>query len=80
VEGENNKKYEIVTKEKQFKNLEGKKAYLLTKEGKQITGTVRIKAVRCGKPTCTKCPHKVYAYLRYREGSHVREKYLGIAR
>lgn len=80
MELKSNKKYEIITKEKQLKNLEGRKTTLMLKDGTSRTGTVRIKAVRCGKQGCTKCPHKVYAYLRYREGSHVREKYLGIAR
>jgi len=43
-------------------------------------GSVRIKEVRCGKKNCKKCPHKIYAYARYRDGKKVLEKYLGVAR
>lgn len=39
---------------------------------------VKIKAVRCGKKNCTKCPHKSYAYAQFRQGKKVREKYLGV--
>ena len=50
------------------------------KEGRATTGSVRIKEVRCGKKRCTKCPHKIYAYARYRTKNKVTEKYIGIAR
>jgi len=50
------------------------------KTGYIFYGQVRLKAVRCGRPNCTKCPHHTYAYARFRQGSHVTEKYLGIAR
>lgn len=43
-------------------------------------GSIRIKEVLCGKKACTKCPHKIYAYARYRVGKKVTEKYLGVAR
>jgi len=43
-------------------------------------GSVRLKEVRCGKKNCKKCPHKIYAYARYRDGGTVKEKYLGVAR
>ncbi|GAI84837.1 unnamed protein product, partial [marine sediment metagenome] len=42
--------------------------------------SIRIREVRCGKANCKKCPHKIYAYLRYRQGKKVKEKYLGVAR
>jgi len=42
-------------------------------------GTVRVKAVRCGKQNCTKCPHGYYAYfVYYLLGAYVWE-YLGKA-
>lgn len=44
------------------------------------SGTVRIKAVKCGKPKCSGCPHFQYAYARYREGKKVKEKYLGVVK
>lgn len=47
--------------------------------GEKIMGSIRIREVMCGKK-CKKCPHKVYAYLRYRKGKRIKEKYLGIAR
>lgn len=61
------------------------------KEGRSVTlidhgdervfsGSVRIKAVTCGKKGCTKCPHRIYAYARFRKGKKVTEKYLGVAR
>lgn len=50
------------------------------KQGSVRIGTVRIKAVRCGKPNCRKCPHKIYAYAQYRVGKKVTEKYIGVAR
>lgn len=51
-----------------------------TETGEIHRGTVRIKAVRCGKKGCTKCPHKSYAYVLFRTGNKVTEKYLGVAR
>ena len=42
--------------------------------------TIRIKPVRCNKPNCHKCPHHSYAYAQFRDGSRVREKYLGVVR
>ena len=39
---------------------------------------VRIKAVRCGKKNCTRCPHHSYAYAQVRIGKKVTEKYLGV--
>ena len=43
-------------------------------------GKIRLKAVRCGKEGCTRCPHHIYAYAQFRDGKKVREKYLGVAR
>ncbi len=43
-------------------------------------GSVRIKEVRCGKKNCSKCPHRIYAYARYRVGEKVTEKYLGVVK
>lgn len=45
-------------------------------DGKIHTGSVRIKNVYCGKK-CKGCPHPTFAYLRYRDGGTVKEKYLG---
>jgi len=50
------------------------------KTGNFFYGQIRIKEVRCGKKNCDRCPHARYAYARFRDGKHVREKYLGVAR
>ena len=39
--------------------------------------TFRQQAVRCGKPTCTRCPHGPYWYACWREGDKVRTRYIG---
>ncbi len=73
--------YKIVQRqEADWKEHEGKQVMIKTKDGKIVTGRVRLKAVRCGKKGCTKCPHKIYAYAQYRIGKKVMEKYLGVAR
>lgn len=43
-------------------------------------GSLRIREIYCGKKNCHKCPHKIYAYVRYREGKKVKDKYIGVAR
>lgn len=73
--------FEDVSKKIEWPVYEGKQVNIEDlRSGGQFTGTVRTKAVRCGKPTCKKCPHKIYAYAQFRDGKRVREKYLGIAR
>ena len=37
----------------------------------------RQQDVRCGKPTCTRCPHGPYWYAYWREGDKVRSRYIG---
>ena len=37
----------------------------------------RQQHVRCGKPTCTRCPHGPYWYAYWREGDKVRSRYIG---
>ena len=60
---------------------DGLKVWIDDKEtGLLHRGTVRLKAVKCGKKGCTKCPHKIYAYAQFRVGGLVTEKYLGVAR
>lgn len=39
----------------------------------------RQQSVRCGKPTCTRCPHGPYWYACWREGDKVRTRYIGRA-
>lgn len=39
--------------------------------------TYRLESVRCGKPTCTSCPHGPYWYAYYREGKKLRSRYIG---
>lgn len=39
--------------------------------------TFRQQSVRCGKPTCTRCPHGPYWYACWREGGRVRTRYVG---
>ena len=48
--------------------------------GEVFSGSITIKPVRCGKPSCTKCPHHSYAYAMFRRGKKVGERYLGVAR
>lgn len=39
--------------------------------------TYRLESVRCGKPSCTSCPHGPYWYAYYREGTKLRSRYIG---
>jgi hypothetical protein len=39
--------------------------------------TYRQEAVRCGRPTCTRCPHGPYWYAYWREGGRLRSRYIG---
>ena len=39
--------------------------------------TFRQEMVRCGKKSCTRCPHGPYWYAYWREGGRVRSRYLG---
>ncbi|HZV00032.1 MAG TPA: hypothetical protein VFF73_25170 [Planctomycetota bacterium] len=40
----------------------------------------RIRYVYCGKKRCGKCPHRAYRYLVWREGSKMKERYMGVAK
>ncbi len=42
--------------------------------------TYRREEVRCGKATCTRCPHGPYWYAYWREDGKLRSRYLGSAR
>ena len=42
--------------------------------------SIRVKAIRCGKPNCHKCPHRFYAYGERRVGRKLQTKYLGVIR
>ncbi|KKK52586.1 hypothetical protein LCGC14_3103430, partial [marine sediment metagenome] len=66
-------------KEKISQISEGQSVVFADKTGKVRIGSVRIKEVRCGKKNCHTCPHKIYAYARYRVGKKVTEKYIGKA-
>jgi hypothetical protein len=39
--------------------------------------TVQLERVRCGKPTCKRCPHGPYWYGYFREGGRLRSVYIG---
>ena len=39
--------------------------------------TYRQELVRCGRPTCTRCPHGPYWYAYWREGGRQRSRYVG---
>ena len=39
--------------------------------------TYRLEAVRCGKESCSSCPHGPYWYAYYREGDKLRSRYIG---
>jgi hypothetical protein len=41
------------------------------------TVTYRLEPVKCGKPTCTRCPHGPYWYAYWRENGRLRSRYLG---
>lgn len=62
------------------KITEGENRVIEGDDGKVHTGSVRVKKVRCGKRACRCCPHASYAYLRYRDGDKIKEKYLGTIR
>ncbi len=42
--------------------------------------TIRVRAVKCGKPNCKRCPHKFYAYAERREKGRLKTRYLGVVR
>jgi len=39
--------------------------------------TYRLETVRCGKPSCSSCPHGPYWYAYFREGGRLRSRYIG---
>jgi hypothetical protein len=39
--------------------------------------TFRQETVRCGRPTCTRCPHGPYWYAYWREDGRLRSRYIG---
>lgn len=39
--------------------------------------TYRLETVRCGKDSCTSCPHGPYWYAYFREGGKLRSRYIG---
>jgi hypothetical protein len=39
--------------------------------------TYRLEPVRCGKKTCTRCPHGPYWYAYWREDGRLRSRYIG---
>ncbi|MBW3594723.1 MAG: hypothetical protein KY391_04020 [Actinobacteria bacterium] len=39
--------------------------------------TYRLETVRCGKASCTTCPHGPYWYAYYRDGGRLRSRYIG---
>jgi hypothetical protein len=41
------------------------------------TVTYRQESVRCGQPSCTRCPHGPYWYAYWRQDGRVRKRYLG---
>lgn len=55
---------------------EGENRMIKGKDGMNHYGRIRIKKVYCGKK-CKKCPHPAFAYLQYRDGDQVKEKYIG---
>ncbi|MDD5688602.1 MAG: hypothetical protein PHE88_12310 [Elusimicrobia bacterium] len=55
---------------------EGENRLIKGKDGRNHVGSIRIKRVKCGKK-CKKCPHAAFAYLQYRDGDKVTEKYIG---
>jgi hypothetical protein len=39
--------------------------------------TFRQERVRCGRESCTRCPHGPYWYAYWREGGRLRSRYIG---
>lgn len=39
--------------------------------------SLRAQEVKCGKPSCTRCPHGPYWYAYWREDGRRRSRYLG---
>lgn len=39
--------------------------------------SLRLEGVRCGKRSCTRCPHGPYWYAYWREDGRLRKRYLG---
>jgi len=39
---------------------------------------IRVRAVKCGKPNCRKCPHRYYAYAERRVKGKLQTKYVGV--
>lgn len=39
--------------------------------------TYRLETVRCGKESCSSCPHGPYWYAYYRDGEKLRSRYIG---
>lgn len=37
----------------------------------------RLEPVRCGRESCTRCPHGPYWYAYWREGGRLRSRYIG---
>ena len=79
----NNSKIEVLTPRPAdgWKEYPGHLIWVKDNEtGKRYNAKIRLKEVRCGKRTCHRCPHKIYAYAQFRKGKKVTEKYLGVAR
>jgi hypothetical protein len=45
--------------------------------GGDIRVSLRQKWVRCGKDSCTRCPHGPYWYAHWRENGRRRSRYVG---
>ena len=59
---------------------------LVTREGRELDDhplgprgkvTFRQERVRCGRESCTRCPHGPYWYAYWREGGKLRSRYIG---
>jgi len=37
----------------------------------------KVKYIKCGKESCSKCPHGPYIYAFWRQGNRVKSSYLG---
>lgn len=46
-------------------------------EGLPRNVTYRQETVRCGKDTCTTCPHGPYWYAYWKEGGRTKSRYIG---
>jgi len=62
--------------EQVFVNHKTGKAIVVLSDGSQIKARLRKRPILCGRQ-CKGCPHGLYVYAVWRQGSKMREQYMG---